>query len=1040
MSPDGEKKRIEALRLYDILDTLPEQEYDDITRLASEICQTPIALISLIDENRQWFKSRIGLDVNETPRDVSFCAHAINDDGIFEIEDATKDSRFAQNPLVTAAPDIRFYAGAPLISKDGYRVGTLCVINSVPYSISENQKNSLMILARSVISMLELRKQKREAELFKKALDEVSMVSVYNAHLDYEYVNEKFCELADMKANEIVGKNVTEISIADISKGQEKDVLQSVKDGKIYSATVRNLNRKGIVSWSNLVLVPFMNRTGELVKVLSLRNDITKEVTMLERLEEAEMISKTGNWAYDIITGTRYWSRGMYEIMEFDDAVNLSGSPTLLDMLESPEDKERLNQNFSDAIHRDGPAPKLEFTVVSKKGNTRCISVITKKRINSKGQTTAIYGTVQDITEKKEQDRLILESEAKYRTLVENSAQMTYTTDIEGANTYASVHLKRTIGFGDEEILGKKFAFIYDEEWRKKTIIFYVKQLEDQVDETVFVFPVKSKTGGKLWMEQTATLVREHGKITGFRCVLHDITQRVLSEEAMEEAVKLAKEAKEMQHTFLGRMSHEIRTPMNGVIGMVNLLNETKLDDKQKIYTDSIKESAQNMLRIINDILDITKIESGKLVFEETDVDVPQIVANTVFALKPGADEKKILIASHLDPKIPPRLLADPVRLNQVLLNLAGNAIKFTEKGSVIINVALLTTKKDAVVLEFKVTDTGIGIAPDKLNRVFDSFTQAESDTTRKYGGTGLGLTIARQIVEQQQGVLSVSSELGSGTTFTFTYNFKLPENLPLPKMDSRLTHNLYTFSGRDILLVEDNVMNQKVAKFTLENWQANVTIADRGYKAIEALKTQKYDLVLMDLQMPEMNGIQTTEIIRQELQNDTPIIAMTASAMSSERENCLAAGMNDYISKPFEPEELNNKIYALLNYGKAKTANRIISLDYVMQLTGNDTQFAIDLFDIYVTRTPDFLRDIAEHIASKNYKQLHLEIHNIKNSVGILGAKELYDMLAAAEEDVASGAPSPATLKLLNTTITDLVWQTIDEVKAEMISMASTT
>jgi PAS domain S-box-containing protein len=1036
-SPESENKRVEALRLYDILDTLPEQEYDDITRLASEICQTPIALISLVDENRQWFKSKIGLDVEETPRDVSFCAHAINEEGVFEVGNAALDERFMENPLVAGAPNIRFYAGAPLISKDGYRVGTLCVINSVPYSINESQKNSLLILARSVISMLELRKQKREAELFKKALDEVTMVSMLNARLEYEYVNEKFCALADMEASEIIGKNVTDIPIADISKQQEQDALDVVKEGKIYASTVRNLNHKGVVSWSKLVLIPFRDRNGQLVKTLSLRNDITQELMMLERLEEAEMMAGMGNWEYDVISGTRYWSRGLYEIMEFQYPNNLAISPTLLDMVQSPEDQQRLNQNFHDVIQNNAPAVPLEFAVLSHKGNERIVSVITKKRVNSKGQLTAIYGTVQDITEKKHQDKLIRESEAKYRTLVENSAQMTYTTDVDGAYTYASAHLKKTIGFNDEDILGKKFAFIYDDEWRKKTIIFYVNQLQEKIEETKFVFPIRSSSGKKLWVEQTADLIWENGKITGFRCVLHDVTQNVESEEAMAEAVKLAREAREMQQTFLGKMSHEIRTPMNGVIGMANLLNETELNERQKIYTDSIRESAHNMLRIINDILDITKIESGKLVFEETEVSVNQIVSNVVFNLKPVADEKRVLIASQIDPRIPATLIADPVRLNQVLLNLAGNAIKFTEKGSVIISVSLMTAKKDAMVLEFKVADTGIGIDPQKLDRVFESFTQAESDTTRKYGGTGLGLTIARQIVEQQQGVISVASEPGSGTTFTFTFNFKIPDNpatASVPEM--ALKRTVHSFKGREILLVEDNVMNQRVALFTLENWQANVTIADRGYKAIEALKTHKFDVILMDLQMPEMSGIQATEIIRQELDDKTPIIAMTASAMNMEREKCFEAGMNDYISKPFEPETLNAIIYASIRDHESALGSRIITLDYIRQLAGNDEQLIFDLFDIYTSQAADILKAIAKHISSGNYKELHSDLHNMKNSVGILGAKNLYDMLASAEMETTNGTISDETLLLLSTTISDLVRRTIEEVKAEMRSM----
>jgi PAS domain S-box-containing protein len=752
---------------------------------------------------------------------------------------------------------------------------------------------------------------------------------------------------------------------------------------------------------------------------------------MLNRMEEAEALSQMGNWELNLITGKRYWSRGMYRLMEYDYEQHKDQTLSLLSMVVD-EDKDRLNKLLHSAVNDEHIVPVSEFQVVTNNGNKRDVLVRTQRRFNSKGQLTTIYGSIRDITEKKEQDRLIAESEAKYRTLVENSAQMTYTADVEGAYTYASVHLKKTIGYTDEEILGKKFAFIDGEEWRKKTIGFYVNQLQNNIDETKFVFPIISKTGAKLWVEQTAWLVREQNTVTGFRCVLHDITEQVKTSEAMEEAMRHAEEAREMQQNFLGRMSHEIRTPMNGVVGMVNLLGDTALSGKQRIYTDSIKESAQNMLRIINDILDISKIESGKLVFEETEIDLAQIVNNVIFTLKPAADEKRLLIASHIDNKVPAKLVADPVRLNQILLNLTGNAIKFTERGSVIVSVSQAAETSEQITLEFKVTDTGIGIAKDKLASVFESFTQAESDTTRKYGGTGLGLTIARQLVEQQGGTIIVESEQGHGTTFTFTFHFKpandaatlsgLPENV-----------NIHLLNGVNVLLVEDNIMNQKVAKFTLENWGINVAIADRGYKAIDLLKANTYDLILMDLQMPEMNGVQTTMKIRQELLNNTPIMAMTASAMNMEREKCINAGMNDYISKPFEPEELNQKIYNLLCKDTDKYGGQVINMTAVREITNNDIAFIKDIFSIYVDRTPDILDSIEKYIVNNEHQLLHGELHNLKNSIGILGAKELYEMLAGAETDTTDKAPSDDTILLLRTTIKSLVLQSIEEAKEKI-------
>jgi PAS domain S-box-containing protein len=1021
-----EEKRVSTLRLYDILDTLPEEDFDNITRLASEICQTPIALISLVDDHRQWFKSRVGLECPETPKEISFCAHAIQQDDIFEVVNATEDNRFRTSPLVTSNPHIRFYAGAPLVTNDGYRLGTLCVINTEPTSISLSQKNSLKILARSVMSLLELRREKKEAELFRLGLDEVSAVSVYNSSLVFEYVNEKFCELAAMSAGELIGKSIREVALATLSPAEKEEAINTIKNGNTFRATVRNQNQNGQISWSHLALIPFTSGNGNLVKVLSVRNDVTNEVTLLERLQEAEGIAETGNWEYNLITGKRFWSKGLLKILGYDEHADLATLPSIQDMT-SGDDKEKLTNAIAET-KRGNQVSELDITITAPNGNEMVLQINTKARLNIAGEVTAIYGTVQNITHKKTQEKLLAESEAKYRALVEESAQMTYTTDATGVYTYASAHLKKTIGYDDCDILGKKFAFIYDDDWRKKVIGFYVDQLEKEISETRFSFPIITHERQKMWVEQTAQLIYDEQGIAGFRCVLHDITERVATEEKMAEAVRLADEARQMQQNFLSRMSHEVRTPMNGVIGMLNLLEETVLTEKQRIYISSIRESANNTLRIINDILDVSKIEAGKLIFEDTEIDVAQIVGNVVMTLKPAADEKRILIASHVDPAIPKQMLADPVRLNQVLLNLAGNAIKFTERGSVVISVSPKDVNKHRITLEFKVADTGIGIASDKIKKVFESFTQAEVDTTRKYGGTGLGLTIAKQIVEQQEGAIEIESEYGKGTTFTFTFHFKpchepeIAKNVPESKIQS--------LKGYNILLVEDNPMNQRVASFTLENWDADVTIADRGWKAIELLKKNKYDVILMDIQMPEMNGIQTTEIIRNELGDNTPIIAMTASAMSVERDRCLAAGMNSYVSKPFSPEDLNNKIVRNASKPASIIHSGIIDIQHMKDLANSDNKFVKEILGLYVLRAPEMAAKIEKYITDKDYELLCAEVHNLKNSVSILGAKGLYELLQNAEIDTYKKEPGANTVSNLMKAIHCDVIPSINEAK----------
>jgi signal transduction histidine kinase/DNA-binding response OmpR family regulator len=397
---------------------------------------------------------------------------------------------------------------------------------------------------------------------------------------------------------------------------------------------------------------------------------------------------------------------------------------------------------------------------------------------------------------------------------------------------------------------------------------------------------------------------------------MQDITERKNAELEMMQAKLEADEARKSQEQFLANMSHEIRTPMNGIIGMAQLITGTTLSVEQKEYVETIKESAGNLLVIINDILDFTKIVAGKVLLEKIDYVFKDVVNNCIKITNFRAEEKGILLTSNIDKNIHRVLCGDPVRLNQILINLIGNAIKFTEKGEVKVNVKLLEENETDVKLEFSVQDTGIGIAEENLKSVFESFTQESSSTTRKYGGTGLGLTITKQLIELQGGDISVSSELGVGSTFLFFLSIKkgsthiASEN----KNDNKQSH---AFSDVRILLVEDNLINQKVASYTLTKQGAKVEIANHGKEAMQMLEKTKYDVILMDIQMPEMDGFETTRHIRNSIQESiskTPIIAMTASALVSERAKCLASGMNDYISKPFQAKELYEKISSQLN------------------------------------------------------------------------------------------------------------------------------
>jgi signal transduction histidine kinase/CheY-like chemotaxis protein/HPt (histidine-containing phosphotransfer) domain-containing protein len=489
------------------------------------------------------------------------------------------------------------------------------------------------------------------------------------------------------------------------------------------------------------------------------------------------------------------------------------------------------------------------------------------------------------------------------------------------------------------------------------------------------------------------------------------LNQMKSQQELTQKEILQAEQSRRFKDQFLANTSHEIRTPMNAIVGFTRLLEQTVLATSQREYVRYIKDAANNLLVIINDILDFSKIESGKIAFERVNIHLDQLCRSVIETLRFRMEEKRLQVSYHIDKKLPEVFLGDPVRLNQILLNLFSNAIKFTEQGSVHLKAQLLHQTETQIQVLFEVTDTGIGIAEDKLQLIFESFSQANDHTTRKYGGTGLGLTIVKQLVEMQGGTIQVKSRLHEGSTFSVI--------MPFDKgtYNTHVQARNYTTTGAipenlTILLLEDNPINQVLAVNTLQKWlpTIQIDIGNNGKEGIEKLAAKAYHLLLVDIQMPEMDGFATTQYIRSTMpapKNTIPIIALTAGALKSDEEQALAAGMDDFISKPFDAEVLFTKIRRLLagkdvplpTEQKQISARNKFEISHVQKAGLNDPEFMVQLMNMFLEKTPEALQQMDQQAQIQNWKQVGFIAHRIKSVFVCMGLSHLQHELWQIEQ-----------------------------------------
>ncbi|SKB52012.1 PAS domain S-box-containing protein [Salegentibacter holothuriorum] len=678
-----EIKRLQTLLSYNILDTPYEEDFDELAQLIALICEVPIAVISMIDDKRQWYKAKVGVDGSETPIEETFCQYTIVQDELLEISDALLDERVKDNPHVTSENGIRFYAGMSLKAENGRNIGTVCVVDGEPKELSEKQRKALRLLTKQAMHLIEARQKNK-------------------------------------------------------------------------------------------------NLTTELNSILEKRIEQTQRKLEIKEIENKDLMNAVKN------------SSGVVEFKP--DGIIIS-----------------VNQNFEEIS-----------------------------------------------------------------------------------------------GYTESELLGSHHKMLVEPEDYTESDELW-KSLGRCKSKTGRVRRI-AKDGSEIYLQASYNPIQNiEGEVIKVVKISQDITKEIEARLSLQKAKEMAENLNEQKDNFITNVSHEIRTPIHAVLGFTDLLLENEGDAHKVNYLNAVKIAGDSLLFIVNDILDLSKMEAGLLQIDKDVFDIRDAVTRVFSILHLKAHQKKIEFEPLVSPEVPTLLIGDKNRLSQILINLLSNAIKFTSQGSVSLEITVRQNTPEKTILEFKVSDTGIGIPKDKLETVFQRFLQADEDTSQKYGGTGLGLNISRQLIEKQEGSIEVKSEHGKGTDFIFDISFEKPvEDIELLKVEEKEAQREY--KGK-ILVCEDSELNQRLVKAILKRKGLLVDIASNGEEALSFLKENSYDLIFMDVQMPVKNGYETTKVIRNRLGLTTPIVALTANFMATERQKCKEVGMDDYLAKPFQKKQLFEKV-----------------------------------------------------------------------------------------------------------------------------------
>lgn len=862
-------------------------------------------------------------------------------------------------------------------------------------------------------------------------------VIITNASGKIEWINNAFEKITEYNITEVKGlKPGSFLQGKETSKEAVAYMQESIANSKPFTCEILNYSKSGKPYWLRINAQPIMDNQGKLVNYFAIEEDITAEREIQNKLEKQRVFYEQilNNIPSDIAVFNNkhtylYLNREAVNDEELrkwligkkdEDYIKAKNKP--LSLLEN-------RRNLFNEVMESRQLKSWEERIQMPDGEVK-----TKMRnffpvVNDIGEVELIIGYGMDITEIKNIQQQIEDSQNRYKDVIENSLAIITTHDMDGNFITVNPMVSSVYGYKDSEMVGQEVSSFIPKDDRSFFVEGYLKKIKKEKKATG-IFRVLHKNGKIVYSLYNNFLKEEQGKepyVIGFAV---DITDRIKAEKELKYAKKQTEELAQSKQNFLANMSHEIRTPMNAIMGMANQLNKTNLLPQQHFYLNTIQSAADNLLVIINDILDISKMEAGKLTLENIGFEPKQIVGRSMQVMMHKAEEKGLAFTnSFCDGRLFPVLIGDPYRLNQVLLNLISNAIKFTEKGTIDIQCKVVGDTNEQQIIEGIIIDTGIGMEESFAKNLFQKFKQEDESVTRRFGGTGLGMSICKDLVELMSGTIEVESKKGVGTKVSFTIPFKKGTVTDLPVKSAEIIDEVM-LKEKQILVVDDNEMNRLVASTILNNFGVIVQEASNGKDAIELLQHKQFDLVLMDVQMPIMDGLEATKIIRETISKDLPIIALTAFAVKGDKEKIMRTGMNDYLSKPFEEDKLLAIITKWIGIQiSTPTANTVMEIetevieDPLFDLTklediakGN-SGFVSKMIGLFVEQGTISLNEINESFEKNDFIQISKIAHRMKPSLDNLGIDsikmEIRDIEKNAVEYGAKGTLQPILEKI---------------------------